>query len=112
MVGDIALPYTPIAVAAYRNKPRGSGPRTAGPGYAAREGGPATEANLAGVVARSVHGLAVDTPRPFGPDGADRGECLAPRLKYTYMARGTAVQKCAWSYWPGRSPRSGSGRQA
>jgi hypothetical protein len=35
----------------------------------------------------------------------------ALRLLYSYMARGTAVKKCAWSCWLSRSPRPGPGIQ-
>ncbi len=56
-------------------------------------------AALAGIVARPVHGLDVDTSRPAGLArlAPIAGECPALRLLDSYMARGTAVKKCTQS---------------
>ena len=52
---------------------------------------------------RGVRGMAPHCP---GLAGRSR-ECLVLRLLYSYMARGTAVGKSAWSYARGRRLRSG-----
>jgi hypothetical protein len=70
------------------DKLRGSGLAIGG---SAADAGPATRAGLAGIAARSIHEVAVDTPRGTGLDRGYCGQCPALRLLYNYMASGTAV---------------------
>ena len=59
------------------------------------DAGPASRAGLAGIAARPLHELTVDTLRPAVSIVPTAGECTVLLLVYSYMARGAAVKKCA-----------------
>jgi hypothetical protein len=77
---------------------------------------PLMRARIWAGLAASGHGRLMNSPLvrhvPPALIAPIAGECPTLRLLYSYMTRGTAVYKCAWSCWPGRSPREGSGSQS
>jgi hypothetical protein len=116
MVGDIAWPRAPIALAGLLDKLRGGDLDgdldTVGSDLPDGEAGPRPE--RAWPVSRggrfmdwaSIRHVLLVLLAPIV------GECPVLRLLCSYMARGTAMNKCAWSCWPSRSPRTGSGSQS
>jgi len=77
-VAESARPCPPIALAGLPNESRGGGPAPPARTRLLVRRGPSWRgsiawARLAGIVARPVHGPAIDTPRPAGCASAYRG---------------------------------------